>query len=93
MQAAMEVPPTASEVCPAGHVSHAPAPASALYEPVGQAVHALGRPVKPALHWQVVVPAMNAAFGEHGEKHAELACAPAGEVWPVGQAAQAPALA
>jgi len=81
MQAAMEVP--ASEICPAGHASHAAPPGNALNEPEGQAVQASGGPVKPALHWQVVVLGMGAAF--RGHKHVEL---PAGEVWQAGHAVQ-----
>ena len=54
-----------------------------MKEPAGQARQALGGPVKPALHWQVVALGMGAAFG--GQKHAKL---PAGELWPAGQAVQ-----
>jgi len=84
----MEVLPFASVICPAGHASHAPAPASALYKPAGQAAQASGGPEKPGSHSQVL-----ASSGEHTVTHAELSCAPSGEVWPVGQSVQAPALA
>jgi len=86
-QLATEVLP-AGEVNPPAHASHAAPPGSALNEPAGQAAQASGGPEKPALHWQVVVPAMKAALRRHIRKHAELACAPAGELWPAGQAVQ-----
>jgi len=75
-----------SDVRPPVQMSHACGPAAALNEPAGQARQASGRPEKPALHWQVVVPEIKAALRRHGKMHAEL---PAVEVWLAGQVRQA----
>ena len=83
--------PVANEICPVGHVVHAAPPGSVLNEPAGQAAQDAGRPVKPALHWQVPVPGINAAFRRHGKKQSVLAVAPAIEFCPVGQFVQTPA--
>ena len=83
--------PVVNDICPVGHVVHAAPPGSALNEPAGQAAQDAGRPVNPALHWQLVFPGINAAFRRHGRKQSVLAVAPASEFCPAGQVVQTPA--
>ena len=61
----------------AGGFAHA-TPDPDVYLPLAHAAHRL--------------PALISKPGLHGTKHAELACAPAGEIWPAGHLAQAPTL-
>jgi len=78
----------AGDVMVAGQLSHAAPPGRALYSPAWQAAQDAGGPVKPSLHWHVLVPVANAALAEHIVWHCEAPSMPADEVVPVAQKSQ-----